>query len=188
MNTENDVPHSLPEGALNEDANQQLKPDLEIRREAAGSERRDESVMGPPAAPFSMIPLQTNNQRNVPMGQDAPTSVQPPKLNASIPNEIQKPKEDDAKNDTDNLSGNHGPISYKENDHKNKKYRNKKDDKDSEYRSGKGKSRRHGNNRRSSTPDDEERESSRRRNRSPNSSFSSSSNDQSSDLSDSDDR
>ena len=177
------------EESTNAEANQPANNDLEVRREAVGSERRDESVMGPPAAPFNMIPLQANNKRNVPMGQDAPSTLQSTKtISSPSPNEIQKTRDNDAKNDTDNVSGNHAASNYKENSDRKNKHRIKKDEKKLEYRSGKGKSKKHGTSRRSSTPDDEDRESIRRRNRSPTTSFSSSSNDRSSDLSDSDDR
>ena len=189
MNVPNSVSNSLIEESTNAEVNQPAKQDLEVRREAVGSERRDESVMGPPAAPFNIIPLQANNQRNVPMGQDAPSSLQSTKIIPSAsPNDIQKTRDNDVKNDTDSVSGNHGASSYKENNDRKNKHRSKKDEKTSEYRSGKGKSKKHGTSRRSSTPDDEDRESIRRRNRSPTSSFSSSSNDRSSDLSDSEER
>ena len=52
------------------------KKELEVRREAVGSDRRDESVMGPPSAPYSSGSLHPNNQRDVPTGQDAPASLQ----------------------------------------------------------------------------------------------------------------
>ena len=166
--------------------------DLEVRREAVGSDRRDESVMGPPRATFNLNSLPTNSQRNVPMGQDAPTSLQSSTLVPSVTqSDIQTVKDNDSKNDTSNMTAHQGAISYeKPNTDKNRKYKSKKDNnKDSEHRSAKGKHRKHANSsHRSSTPDDIDNASMRRRNRSPNSSFSTSSNDRSSDLSESDDR
>ena len=141
--------------------------------------------MGPPTAPFTSTQISTNNQRNVPMGQDAPTSLP---SNSIIQCDMTKVKENDVKNDTDNMSSQHGANSYKENSSRNKNHKNKKDDKNPDYRSRKSKSKKHQTSRRSSTPDDIKRDSTRHRNRSPDSSFSSSSNDRSSDLSESEDR
>ena len=141
--------------------------------------------MGPPTAPFTSTQVSTNNQRNVPMGQDAPTSLPSTSI---LPCDMAKEKENDIKNDADNMSTQHSANSYKENSSRNKNHKNKKYDKNPDYRSGKSKSKKHQNSRRSSTPDDIKRDSMHHRNRSPDSSFSSSSNDRSSDLSESEDR
>ena len=173
------------------EATQHAKQDLEVRREAVGSDRRDESVMGPPRATFNMSSLPTNSQRNGPIGQDAPTALKSSNVVTSVPQSDIQTVKDDSKNDSNNLTAQQGASgNEKPNTDKNKKYKSKKDnEKDSDYRSAKSKNRKHGNNsRRSSTPDDFDNESMRHRNRSPNSSFSTSSNDRSSDLSESDDR
>ena len=111
INSANDITSFQIEAAIKE-ADQLDVQDLEVRREAVGSERRDESVMGPPTAPFNNTQISTNNQRNVPMGQDAPKSLPSTSI---IQCDMAKAKENDGKNDTDNMSSQHGANSYKEN-------------------------------------------------------------------------
>ena len=164
------------------------KKELEIRREAVGSDRRDESVMGPPSVPYSTGPLHPNNQRDVPTGQDAPAILQPSILpgafqqldvhgsvlssktnNENTVEEIPLATPQGASNVSNNIAHT-----------KNQKYKDKKsvDDKDSDYRTGTGKGKKHSKGGRRSPSPDFERDSVRHRHRSPHSSLSSSSNEE----------
>ena len=58
--------------------------EMEVRREAVGSDRRDESVMGPPQV-FSQGFMPRNNHRDIPTGEDAPTSIQAPTFSGGLP-------------------------------------------------------------------------------------------------------
>ena len=162
--------------------------ELEVRREAVGSDRRDESVMGPPLAPYSVGPLPPNNQRDVPTGQDAPASLQSSIIPGAFPQVdahggIISKENDESRTEDNDLSAPQGAssaLNNTSNHAKSQKYKNRKsaEDKESDYRTGHGKGKKHSKGgRRSSTPDFE-RDSVRRRHRSPHSSFSSSSNEE----------
>jgi hypothetical protein len=161
--------------------------ELEVRREAVGSDRRDESVMGPPLAPYSLSALSPNNQREVPTGEDAPVSLQSSLKPGAFPQldvhggVLAKENEESMAKDMD-LSAAQGAsnaLNNTSNHTKSQKYKNRKnvEDKESDYRTGHGKSKKHSKGRRSSTPD-LERDSVRHRHRSPHSSSSSSSNEE----------
>ena len=187
---------SMNHGATTEPAYHN-KEEFEVRREAVGSDRRDESVMGPPLAPYSLGPLHTNNQRDVPMGQDAPASTQMPTIPVAFAqtdthvNAIVKESDDNRTEDTYSSvhQGPNNSFHNNSNHAKSTKYKNRStEDKDLDLRTSQGKGKKNSKGgRRSSTPDFE-RDSVRHRHRSPHSSLTSSSNDRSSNESYSDER
>ena len=170
---------------------------LEIRREAVGSDRRDESVMGPPPTSFSLGSLHTNNQREIPTGEDAPVSLQSSTMSTALAHvdghgasvqdndenrmeEVSSAAQQHGANVSSNNTSNARP--------KGQRYKSKKeiDDKDSDKRTTKKQGK---GGRRSSTPEAYVRDSGRQRHRSPPSFATSSSNEvRSSDESDSEER
>ena len=171
--------------------------ELEVRREAIGSDRRDESVMGPPLASFVVGSIDTNNQREVPTGEDAPLPLQTYTMSSTFPQteglsdaNIQH-NNDTRLEETSSVQRTADSLNSTNNRAKNKKYQSKRgdEDRDSNCRTNQTKSKKHSKGgRRSSNSEDYERDSRRLRHRSPSSITSSSDDGRSSDNSDSEER
>ena len=167
---------------------------MEVRREAVGSDRRDESVMGPPQI-FGQGVVPRKNHRDIPTGEDAPSSVQAPTFSAGLSSadmqRLSTHTDENREEETTSAqleasaNGNDGDsrgkgknykikeMEAKESDHKNR-HKVKKQDRTSK---------------RSSTPEKRENDSRRHRHRSRSSSVTSSSNEElSSEESDSPER
>ena len=157
---------------------------LEVRREAVGSDKRDESVMGPPPTMFGVGSLHSINHRNVPTGGDAPLSLPPSSITTAVaqPGAQGSVVQDDDESRVEDASTvvQHGESASSNNNSnlriKDREYKSRKgNDRNSEKRQRKAKTRKHHREgRRSSTPEDHVREEGRFDHRS--SSFSTSSN------------
>ena len=150
----------------------------EVRREAVGSERRDESVMGPPPNSYGFAALSSMDQRDVPTGQASPTSQQQLTISNTAEDVVGNDRElgQDAENKTEEgspvapLRGASLPYHNQTLNQKGQKYkhRNAHRDKEAVKRPLHSKSgREHRSGRRSSTPDDNARDSGRHRQNSP---------------------
>ena len=149
----------------------------EVRREAVGSERRDESVMGPPPSSYGFAALSSMDQRDVPTGQASPTSQQP--LVTSNTAEHVDRNDGELGQGTENrtegspvapLRGASLPFHNPTVNQKGQRYkhRNVHEDTDAVKRPIHSKTgREHRSGRRSSTPDDNIRDSGRQRQHSP---------------------
>ena len=167
---------------------------MEVRREAVGSDRRDESVMGPPQV-FSQGFMPRNNHRDIPTGEDAPTSIQAPTFSGGLPSaDLQRLSTHNDENREEEITSAQLEASANENDansrRKGKNYKIKDiEAKESDHKNRHKVKKQDRTRTRTSTPEKRENDSRRHRHRSRSSSVTSSSNeDLSSEESDSPER
>ena len=168
---------------------------MEVRREAIGSDRRDESVMGPPQV-FGQGFMPRNNHRDIPTGEDAPTSIQAPTFSAGLSSaDMQRlSTHNDENREEEITSAAQLEVSENENDgnsrRKGKNYKIKDmEAKESDHKNRHKVRKQDRTSKRTSTPEKRENDSRRHRHRSRSSSVTSSSNeDLSSEESDSPER
>ena len=154
---------------------------MEVRREAVGSERRDESVMGPPQI-FGQGFLPRNNHRDIPTGEDAPSLIQAPTFSAGLPsadmqrlsthNDENREEETTSAQLEASANGNDGNSREKGKIYKIKDMEAKESDRKNRHKVKK----QDRTSKRSSTPEKRENDSRRHRHRSRSSSVTSSSN------------
>ena len=154
---------------------------MEVRREAIGSDRRDESVMGPPQV-FGQGFMPRNNHRDIPTGEDAPTSIQAPTFSAGLSSaDMQRLSTHNDENREEEITSAQLEASANENDansrRKGKNYKIKDmEAKESDHKNRHKVKKQDRTRTRTSTPEKRENDSRRHRHRSRSSSVTSSSN------------